>query len=426
MRGTLGSARSALILLALAAVTAALSLSGVLGSLLLPRPRPPAPPAPAALVSPPPAPVTLEVMVRPGDTLVSALGREGVADRASADLATAFARAGAQLRRLRPGQSLAVTWGPDHAPLGVTWHASPWLDYAATASDEGWRVRRVDRPPDVRVAVVSGEVTRSLFDAVEDAGESAALVQDLVEIFASDFDFAADTQVGDRFRLLVEKRYADSTFVDYGRVLAAQYTSAGRVLTGVGWQLREGASWQFFDRRGRSLKKTFLKSPLEFTRVTSGFSYARPHPILGGVRPHLAVDYAAPAGTPVRAVADAIVARAGWDGGNGISVLLRHRAAYDTMYNHLSGVAPGVHAGARVRQRQVIGYVGATGLATGPHLDFRVVRGGQLVNPLKERFLPGEPLAGAARAEFARHATEVVHELESAAPFPSDVAGRSE
>src|SRR6185503_4982035 len=148
------------------------------------------------------------------------------------------------------------------------------------------------------------------------------LVLDLAEIFSSDFDFTADTRSGDRFRLLVEKRYAADTFVDYGRILVAQYLSDGRTLTGVGVEGTRGR-YTFYDPAGLSLRKSFLKSPLQFSRITSGFTYARPHPILGGTRPHLAIDYGAPVGTPVWAVADGSVTAAGWQGGNGISVTLR-------------------------------------------------------------------------------------------------------
>jgi murein DD-endopeptidase MepM/ murein hydrolase activator NlpD len=238
----------------------------------------------------------------------------------------------------------------------------------------------------------------------------------LVEIFSSDFDFTADTRPGDRFRLLVEKRYAGDEFIDYGQVLVAQYLSDGKVLTGVSFEPAGGRSG-YYDLGGRSLKKTFLKSPLEFTRVTSGFTYARPHPILGGVRPHLAVDYAAPVGTPVRAVADGSVLVAGWNGGNGIQVHLRHRAGYETVYNHLSRLAPGVRTGGKVTQRQVIGYVGSTGLSTGPHLDFRVAKDGRFVNPLGEKFIPGQPLDGAERNRFLRDARVLTRRLEDAAPF---------
>jgi murein DD-endopeptidase MepM/ murein hydrolase activator NlpD len=237
-----------------------------------------------------------------------------------------------------------------------------------------------------------------------------------VSIFESEFDFTADTRNGDRFRVLVEKRYAGEAFVDYGRVLAAQYVSDGKVLTGVGFEPR-GARFGYFDLGGRSLRKSFLKSPLEFSRITSGFTYARPHPILGGTRPHLAIDYAAPVGTPVRAVADAVVVKAGWNGGNGISVTLRHHKGYETMYNHLSRLGPAVRTGVKVRQRQVIGYVGSTGLSTGPHLDYRVARNGVFVNPLNEKFVPGQPIAGKERVQYQRHAQALVSRLEREAPL---------
>jgi murein DD-endopeptidase MepM/ murein hydrolase activator NlpD len=336
--------------------------------------------------------------------------------RVGHDIAAALRAEGAKLRRLKPRDTLEITWDLRGEPVRVAYAASPWLGFAAIAFDGGgWRVERSETRPDVRTAVVAGEVKRSLFQAVEDAGEGPSLVLDLVEIFASDFDFTADTRTGDRFRLLVEKRYAGERFVDYGRVLGAQYLSDARILTGVAFEPRAAARPAYYDLGGRSLKKTFLKSPLEFTRVTSGFTYARPHPILGGTRPHLAVDYAAPVGTPVRAVADAVVLRAGWAGGNGISVLLRHRAGYETMYNHLSRAA--VTAGARVKQRQLIGHVGSTGLSTGPHLDYRVARHGVFVNPLGEKFLPGEPIGAADRARYNEHARALVRRLETDAPF---------
>jgi murein DD-endopeptidase MepM/ murein hydrolase activator NlpD len=365
-----------------------------------------------------PAPTvkTSTVTLRRGDTLLVALGRGGLDRRASNDIADALRASGADLRRLRPRDELEITWTLDGEPIAVRWEPSPWLGFAAVATDTGWEVRRAETRPDVRVEAVSGEVRRSLFESVEAMGESAQLVLELVEIFSSEFDFTADTRPGDRFRLLIEKRYAGDDFVDYGQLLVAQYVSDGRVLTGVGFEPTGGRS-AYYDPAGRSLKKTFLKSPLEFTRITSGFTYARPHPILGGVRPHLAVDYAAPVGTPVRAVADGTVVVAGWNGGNGIQVHLRHRSGYETEYNHLSRLAPGLRAGGKVAQRQVIGYVGATGLATGPHLDYRVAKDGRFVNPLGEKFIPGQPLDGAERTRFLRDARLLTRQLEDAAPF---------
>jgi murein DD-endopeptidase MepM/ murein hydrolase activator NlpD len=368
-------------------------------------------------ISMPPGTRVTAIDVRRGDTLVRALERQGMQRDASASIAAALAAGGANLKKLSPRQTLAVTWTLDGRPVALRYEPSPWLGYAVIPSDGGWDVRRAETRPDVRVEVVAGEVTRSLFEAVEQAGGAAQLAVDLAGIFESDFDFTADTRAGDRFRLLVEARYANETFVDFGRILVAQYVSDGRVLTGVGFERAGDSRPAFYDADGRSLKKSFLKSPLEFTRITSGFTYARPHPILGGVRPHLAIDYGAPLGTPVRAVSDGRVKAAGWAGGNGISVTLTHRSGYETMYNHLSRLGAGIRPGGRVTQRQVIGYVGATGLATGPHLDYRVSKNGVFVNPLGEKFIPGEPIAAAERGAFTARARELVRRLESAAPF---------
>src|SRR6266850_1125409 len=272
-------------------------------------------------------PVTVRsVEMKRGDTLVQALARGGLQQRSATLLATQFGKNGADLRKIRTGATIEITWNSRNEPMEVRYEASPWLSFAARPASGGWRVGRAETVPDMRVEAVSGVVQRSLFDAVERAGESARLVLALVDIFSSDFDFTADTRAGDRFRLLVEKRYAGDTFVDYGRILVAQYASSGRILTGVGFE--RASRYGHYDISGQSLRKSFLRSPLEFTRITSGFTWARPHPILGGVRPHLAIDYGAPVGTPVRAVADGRIGAAGWAGGNGISVTLRHRSGY--------------------------------------------------------------------------------------------------
>jgi murein DD-endopeptidase MepM/ murein hydrolase activator NlpD len=375
-------------------------------------------PAPEPAATEPPAPTvrTEPVTLRRGDTLVGALGRLGLDRRASIGIAEALQAQGADLRRMRPSDGLEVTWTLDGEPIGLRWEPSPWLGFAVVAADGGWEARRAETRPDVRVVAIGGELKRSLFEAVETLGESPQLVIELAEIFSSDFDFTADSRSGDRFRLLVEKRYAGEQFVDYGQVLVAQYLSDGRILTGVGFEPAGGRT-AYYDLEGRSLRKTFLKSPLAFTRITSGFTYARPHPILGGVRPHLAVDYAAPVGTPVQAVAGGTVLLAGWNGGNGIQVHLRHHAGYETLYNHLSRLGPGVRRGARVDQRQVIGYVGSTGLSTGPHLDYRVKKNGRFVNPLSEKFVPGQPLDGAEHRRYLTEARALVRRLEESSQF---------
>jgi len=407
--------RRTLVLTLLAVSVLAAAGLGVLARSRTPIDTAPAPPA-ASVEPPAPAVRTETVTLRRGDTLVEVLGRVGLGRRDSANIADALQAGGANLRRLRPRDELEITWTLDGEPVSVRWEPSPWLGFAAVATDGGWEVRRAETRPDVRIEAVGGEVHRSLFEAVEAVGESPQLVLELVEIFSSDFDFTADTRSGDRFRLLVEKRYAGEQFVDYGQVVVAQYLSDGRILTGIGFE-PAGGRLAYYDLEGRSLKKSFLKSPLEFTRITSGFTYRRPHPILGGVRPHLAVDYGAPVGTPVRAVADGTVLRSGWNGGNGIQVHLRHHAGYETMYNHLSRLGQGVRRGARVEQRQVIGHVGSTGLSTGPHLDYRVKKNGRFVNPLGEKFLPGQPLDGAEHGRFVKDARALVRRLEASSPL---------
>ncbi len=381
----------------------------------------PAPPPTASDATEPAAPSPPDerlqrVELRRGDNLVGALARAGLEARRGHEVAAALTKGGADLRRLRPGDGLEITWSPAGEPTAVMWQQTPWLGYAAVAGEDGWTVKRLETTPDVRIEAVQGAVERSLFQAVDEVGEQPQLVIALVNIFEWDFDFTADTRSGDRFRLLVEKRYAGDTFVSYGRVLAAQYVSDRRVLTGIGYTPGRDR-FDYFDLDGRSLRKSFLKSPLEFTRITSRFTYARPHPILGGAMPHLAVDYAAPLGTPVRAVADGAVSLAGWDEGYGLAVRIRHRSGYETVYAHLSRLGPSANRGTRVNQRQVIGYVGSTGLSTGPHLHYEVIKGGRRVNPLNEKFIPGDPIAAAQRAEFQQQAQALIERLEEEAPF---------
>ena len=410
MRSRLLVAGLALSLLALATVASRWWASG-------PPSRDVAAADPAVEPEPSKAPAERQqtVEVRRGDNLVAVLIRAGLQAGVSHEVAAALGKAGADLRRLRPGDTIDITWSPADEATSVSWQHSPWRGYAAVAGEGGWEGKVLETTPDVRVAIVHGRVERSLFHAIEEGGEQPQLVIALVNIFEWDFDFTADTRAGDRFRLVVEKRYAGDTFVNYGRVLAAQYQSERRLLTGVAFAV--GKRFAYYDAVGRSLRKMFLKSPLEFTRITSGFAYARPHPIMGGTRPHLAIDYAAPTGTPVRAVADGVVVKAGWDGGYGQVVHIRHGAGYETLYAHLSRFGRGIRPGTRVSQRQVVGYVGTTGMSTGPHLHYEVIKDGGRVNPLGEKFIPGEPIPAARRVEFQRHAASLIERLEAEAPF---------
>ncbi len=392
-----------------------LSVAGVLvaGLPTLPADPPPVAPAALALPAPPPTAVT-ETRLRRGETLETALVRSGI-PRSGALEAIAALRPAVNPRGLRPGERLLVARDGAGDAVRITFWRSPAERHELAREATGWKRETILTPVDTRVVAVAGHLADSLFASVERLGESPALTATLVGLFEWDFDFAADSLPGDRFRLLVEKRYAAGEFLGYGEVLAAQYRTAGRpVLTAVGFVDEHGRT-QHYDAAGRAIRKMFLRAPLDFTRITSGFSQARRHPILGGVRPHLAIDYGAPTGTPVRAVADGVVRAAGWSGDNGISVTLRHPREYETMYNHLSVAL--VRPGERVRQRQIIGRVGSTGLSTGPHLDYRVARQGRFVNPLGEKFIPGAPVPRERRRDFDAQRDALLGRLEREAPF---------
>jgi murein DD-endopeptidase MepM/ murein hydrolase activator NlpD len=253
------------------------------------------------------------------------------------------------------------------------------------------------------VVALHGEINRaasSLFAAMDAAGERPDLSLELADIFGGEIDFNTDLQPGDTFGLAVEKVYRDQRFSSYGPVLAAEFSNSGRRLRAIRFEV-PGGKPAYYDEQGRSLKRFFLASPLKFTApITSRFSGARFHPILKIYRPHFGVDYGAPSGSPVVAVAAGTVVSAGWAGEGGRLVHLRHASGYETLYMHLSSIA--VRAGQHVSQGDLIGRVGMTGLATGPHLDYRVRRDGRPMNPLNllKSMPPGEPVPSAFLAAF--------------------------
>jgi murein DD-endopeptidase MepM/ murein hydrolase activator NlpD len=397
---SVGGRRRAVRFLA-AALLVALVSGGAFLFLTAPPPPPPEPSPIADILSAPPAPpASAPVVGTLGKkrTFQDALAALGVARDRVVQIVQAL-RPHLDFRRLQPQDGLEIHRDPSGEPVKFVYRQSPIDVVEATREGDVWTASRLDVPVHRRVVAVAGTLRDNLFESVERLGERAQLVLDFVEIFAWDFDFAADSQPGDRFRMLVEKVYTGDQFVRYGRILAAEYESEGRAHVGIHFKDKDASG--YYTPGGESLRRAFLKSPLEFTRISSAFSRGRRHPILGGVRPHLAVDYAAPAGTPVWAVADGTVEYAGYRGGNGNAVIIRHRGNFKTMYNHLSRFGTGIKAGAVVRQRQTIGYVGSTGLSTGPHLDYRVIKDGRFVNPLKQTFLPGVPISPANRQAFA-------------------------
>ncbi|MDD2966014.1 MAG: M23 family metallopeptidase [Desulfovibrionaceae bacterium] len=253
------------------------------------------------------------------------------------------------------------------------------------------------------LSLVQCVIDDNMFQAVADAGEQPQLALAVANIFGSEINFIHDLQKGDSFSVLVEKRYRDGLYKGYGRVLGAVFINKGKKFQGFLFTDAQGRA-KHFNAQGENLTKVLMQVPLSFTRVSSGFGMRR-HPVLGGHRDHPGIDYAAPMGTPVKAAGDGVVVDKGRNGGYGNQIVLRHDAGLETLYSHLSGYARGLNKGARVRQGQVIGYVGSTGMSTGPHLDFRVRQQGKFINPTKAV----NPRAMAVAAKRKQAFTKVVH-----------------
>jgi murein DD-endopeptidase MepM/ murein hydrolase activator NlpD len=244
----------------------------------------------------------------------------------------------------------------------------------------------------------------SLISAVDATGERVQLAIAIAELFSGQIDFENDLQPGDSFEVLFETTKYEGQFAGYGAIMAARFTNERKEHQAYRWVHPGTQKAGYFDEQGRSLRRFVLASPLRFTpRVTSGFSRRRLHPVHHTFRAHLGVDYAAPTGTPVVAVANGVVVSAGWAGGGGRQVRIRHASGFESYYLHLSAFAKGIRAGARVDQGQLIGRVGSTGTATGPHLDYRLRKNGVFVDPRREhaRQPPGEPIPAMYLADFS-------------------------
>jgi len=312
---------------------------------------------------------------------------------------TEAARKVLNLRSIRPGNKLIVMRSRAGELRSVNYRIDPERMLQVNRDGENFQAQIKETPGTIRRSAVTGTVEGSLFDSVIAAGEKPELAVRLAEIFAWDMDFNTDTQPGDIFRMVIEKKeYSDGSPATYGRILAAEYDNIGHPYRAVLFHDPQGRP-AYYSADGKSLQKAFLRSPLRFAaRVSSHFTLHRYHPILKINRPHLGTDYAAPVGTPVQTIADGRVVSAGYKGGDGNMVKIAHSRGYETYYLHLSRIL--VRRGQTVHQGQRIGLVGATGLATGPHLDFRIQQHGQFVNFERLKLPPSNPVAKSEWSEF--------------------------
>lgn len=261
---------------------------------------------------------------------------------------------------------------------------------------------------DIKRVRKEGVIESSLFETAQAEGIPASITMELAGILAWDVDFTSSVQAGDSFMVVYEDRYRDGEYSGTGKILTAKFINSGREVYAFYYKNPEGADG-YYNEEGRELRRQFLRSPLDYKRITSGFSYNRFHPILNTFTTHRAIDYSGAIGTPVSATADGEVSYAGWNGDSGNYVSIRHENGYSTGYAHLSAFAKGVKHGAWVKQNQVIGFVGSTGLSTGPHLHYEMRKNGALINPLRLDLPPGETMKEEYLEEFLRERDKLLN-----------------
>ncbi len=364
-----------------------------------------------------------EERVRPGDNLAALMERLGVRDAQAAGFIRSDAAARALLS-LRPGRRVQATVDAEGRLLSASTLLESKEDIRRLVIERqpsGFVAREMPAAIDTRMEMRSGEIRSSLFAATDAAQVPDAVAMQLVDIFSSDIDFASDLRKGDRFQVVYETQWQDGEPVRTGRVLAAAFQNAGKTYEAI-WFGKPGSSeGAYYDLDGKSLKKAFLKSPLEFSRVTSGFAM-RVHPISGQWKQHKGIDFAAATGTPIRSTGEGVIEFAGAQGGYGNVVVVRHGPVYSTLYAHMSRIT--ARRGAKVSQGEVIGYVGTSGWSTGPHLhyEFRVNNDARDPNSIVVQNAPS--LAGAEMQQFRSLAADMRHRFTLMAPNAVQLASR--
>lgn len=276
---------------------------------------------------------------------------------------------------------------------------------------EGYRFHTEAMVPEARSGYAFGVIDSSLVAAAKESGLSYALTMDLANIFAYDIDFALDIQKGDTFEVLYEEKVVKGKSLGRGSILAARFTNQGKLYTAIRHKTRSGSE-EYYGAQGESLRKAFIRTPVDFARISSGFSIGRRHPILNKIRAHKGVDYAAPPGTPIRSTGNGTVVQAGRNGGYGNTLIVQHGKRYRTLYAHMQGFAKGMREGSSVKQGQIIGYIGTTGLSTGPHLHYEFQVDGQHVDPLSEKLPMSNPIAGAERTRFMQLSRALIARMD--------------
>lgn len=345
--------------------------------------------------------------VKPGDNLAALFSRAGVD---YSDLQKVLELKNPALRRIYPGESLRFQFDSSGTFQAFHYILSPEQELRLSRNPSGFEAQLVNLDLDRKTSFAAGTIDSSLFAAAQRAGLPDRLTLELAEIFNYDIDFALDIRQGDSFGLVYEQVYKDGEKIRDGSILAAEFTNAGKTYRAIRLEQENGQA-QYYTPEGFAMRKAFLRTPVEFSRISSTFSTGRRHPVLNRIRAHKGVDYAAPVGTPIRATGNGKIVFRGNKGGYGNTIVLQHGSQFTTLYAHLSRFAGGVRAGTKVQQGQIIGYVGQTGLATGPHLHYEFRINDVHRDPLKVKFPTAEPIAAEAKSAFETLARERLTQL---------------
>lgn len=359
---------------------------------------------------PPADPSQKSIIVSNGDTLSTVFAKVGLSAN---DLHEALnsSKEAKQFSRLKVGQVLDFELDEAGRLNSLQSKLSDLETIRLSRNDTGFDFQRDQVKPEVRQAYSRGVINSSLFLSAKRAGLSHGLTMELANVFGYDIDFAMDIREGDEFELIYEEKVVNGKRVGTGNILSARFTNRGKTYTAVRYTSRQGTT-SYYSANGESMRKAFIRTPVDFARISSRFSTGRKHPILNKIRAHRGVDYAAPRGTPIKAAGDGRVSLAGRHGGYGNTVIIQHGQRYRTLYAHMQGFAKGVRNGANVKQGQIIGYIGTTGLSTGPHLHYEFQVNGVHVDPLSQKLPMADPIAASEKQRFLQQSTPLMARMD--------------
>lgn len=351
-----------------------------------------------------------QVTVKSGDSLATIFSKLKISARQLHDL---LQQGGAahNLKNIHPGETLNVLTDDSQRLLKLSYPVDKLSTLEISRNGDKFEIGTVHRTPERRAVSASATIDSSLFLAANKAGLPDNITMELAGIFGWDVDFALDIRKGDSFTVLYEEIYLDGELIDYGNILAAEFINQGKRYQAVRYT-DAGGRTDYYALNGESMRKTFLRSPVEFTRISSRFSNGRKHPILNKIRAHKGVDYAAATGTPIKSTANGKIIFIGKKGGYGNAIVIQHGTRYSTLYGHMSKFRGGLKNGSRVRQGQTIGYVGMSGLATGPHLHYELRVDGTHRDPLHVKLPGADPLNKKYMADFSARAESLVAQID--------------